>query len=564
MGKKRQRGTVYPRGNILWLAYVDELGVRQAVSTGLPVGEEKKAQKILDGVLRRVDAVKAAGVSGQAGPLTFVRYLKRWSDARRERELSNADADERRLQIHAVPRLGAMKLDEIKVRDIKALMLELRKKIGRAKGDMAPRTARSVYFLLHTLFSDAIEDELLEHNPCALRNKSRYIPEKEDKDPTWRPRAVYSRKEVEQLISDPRIPEYRRTRYALVFLTGMRINEVAARLWRDYDEQAEPLGRLLVLTSYNRRKKIIKGTKTSVSRQVPVHPTLAKILAAWKLRGFRDYVGRPPREDDPIVPFVDGGIPHNAGSSNPNAKLTDDQVAEIRSRRQAGESTRTIGSRMGVSHKTISLIARGLSRTPRAPTQAQIQLFRDNIALRELHSDLAMLGLRLRTMHNGRRTNITLTLAGGASKVLLRPMTHGSKEDQIDDYHSVAWETLCQEVLKLKVEVLEGRVLALPIAVGQLQSPLQSRIEEVNQMVTHGREGTRTLHEGSTGKHGHAPSVHVPRESLTTRGDERHVAEIHCSDVAEALRWAHNELTRRGFICDGACPVCRALEGGDA
>ncbi len=34
-------------------------------------------------------------------------------------------------------------------------------------------------------------------------------------------------------------------------------------------------------------KKVVKSTKTGVDHLVPVHPVLAKILAEWKLRGWR-------------------------------------------------------------------------------------------------------------------------------------------------------------------------------------------------------------------------------------------------------------------------------------
>ena len=58
---------------------------------------------------------------------------------------------------------------------------------------------------LHRLFADAIADELIEANPCALASGE--LPKKVNKDPTWRSRAVYSREEVEQLLSDERIPQ---------------------------------------------------------------------------------------------------------------------------------------------------------------------------------------------------------------------------------------------------------------------------------------------------------------------------------------------------------------------
>jgi hypothetical protein len=41
----------------------------------------------------------------------------------------------------------------------------------------------------------------------------------------------------------------------------------------------EALGKLLVAASYNTRKHRAKSTKTDVVRHVPVHPTLAAMLA---------------------------------------------------------------------------------------------------------------------------------------------------------------------------------------------------------------------------------------------------------------------------------------------
>ena len=44
------------------------------------------------------------------------------------------------------------------------------------------------------------------------------------------------------------------------------------------------------------------GTKTGISREAPVHPALAAILAAWRLGGWAAHYGRAPRADDLIVP----------------------------------------------------------------------------------------------------------------------------------------------------------------------------------------------------------------------------------------------------------------------
>ena len=47
-----------------------------------------------------------------------------------------------------------------------------------------------------------------------------------------------------------------------------------------------------------------KATKTDNPREMPVHPTLAKVLAEWKLEGFERFVGRKPKPEDLIVPAL--------------------------------------------------------------------------------------------------------------------------------------------------------------------------------------------------------------------------------------------------------------------
>jgi hypothetical protein len=48
----------------------------------------------------------------------------------------------------------------------------------------------------------------------------------------------------------------------------------------------------LVARSYNSKAGREKNTKTEAVKQVPVHPTLAAMLAEWKLGGWPSLVGR--------------------------------------------------------------------------------------------------------------------------------------------------------------------------------------------------------------------------------------------------------------------------------
>jgi integrase len=96
---------------------------------------------------------------------------------------------------------------------------------------------------------------------------------------------VFTREEAETLIADPRIPADRQLVYAFGVLAGLRPGEAAALRWRHWEPSVQPLGKLLVAARYNTRKQRAKGTKTDVVRHVPVHPTLAAMLAEWRLPG---------------------------------------------------------------------------------------------------------------------------------------------------------------------------------------------------------------------------------------------------------------------------------------
>jgi len=73
--------------------------------------------------------------------------------------------------------------------------------------------------------------------------------------------------------------------YAIEALTGARTGEVSALCWRQYDPRCQPLGKLTIECAYDTRSHKVKPTKTERVREAPVHPSLAEVLATWKLSG---------------------------------------------------------------------------------------------------------------------------------------------------------------------------------------------------------------------------------------------------------------------------------------
>jgi alkylated DNA nucleotide flippase Atl1 len=218
----------------------------------------------------------------------------------------------------------------------------------------------------------------------------------------------------------------------LLFLGGIRWGEMAALRWREYEPKfGSGLGRLVIARSFEHRKRVIKATKTEVPRWMPVHPVLAMMLAEWKLAGWAQMMGRPPTADDLVVP--NAPVVYHSSGIELAPELREEALDEVR--RPAPEDVRHC-------------------RMPQ-------------LGLRRSREDCARLGLRSRRNHDARRTFISLARAGGASKDLLEWVTHGPPNDVIDGYTTLPWETLCQQVLCVKVELPKGKVLAFRTAASE-------------------------------------------------------------------------------------------------
>jgi integrase len=355
-------------------------GVWRQVATGFDEDQRDQAERWVRDREREVERERRTRGESR-GPLTVAIYAETWLSRRLN---ATAKDDRTRITKHVIPRIGHLEIVDVRPRHLRDLIVDL-----RAEGALAPKTIRQISGLLHSMFKSAVIDEIIAENPAVFERG--VLPSKVDKDPTWRHEAIYTRAEVEQLLSDERIPIDRRAFYALKFFTG-RHSEVATLTWSQYDTAARPLGAIN-----------LGKTKSGVPRQVPVHPTLAKVLAAWKLSGWEDLYGHKPEPTDLIVP------------------------------------------------------TRNLRR--RRADEAQKQLL----------ADLDKIGLRTRAGkernrrgHDLRRTLITLARTDGALDSLLRWITHGPRpSEMLDVYSTPPWGALCAEIGKLKVDLREGKVIAL-------------------------------------------------------------------------------------------------------
>lgn len=378
--------SIFTRGNKLWVSYYDSSGRRQRRPTGLDVGQEAEARKVLKKIEDRISAQREQGVSDGNG--TVAEYFESWIQKRRKLRRA-ADDDETRIRKHALPHLGHMALVDVRPRHIKALVAHL------TTTDLAARSVRHVYGVTHTMFEDAVLDELIDNNPCVLK-KGKGLPKIADKDPTWRSGAIFSREELVQLTTSDNVPEERRVLYALLFLTGCRVGEVAALRWSRYDSTTKPLGKLLVARSWDTKKQQEQPLKTEVPREVPVHPELARVLERWRTEGFARLFGRDPTTDDLLLPYK----PLRGELSDP-VHLRSDRVRK------------------------------------------------------DLDEDCKALGLRHRRTHDTRRTLISLAREDGARMDMLQWVTHGRPGGIVNLYSEVPWKLLCEQLGCIRIKLVD-------------------------------------------------------------------------------------------------------------
>lgn len=476
--------SIYARGRRLYCRLKDEAGRWVSRPTPYNLGQEEDAERYAELRQQHVDRFRAG-----TDATTVRSYAKGWIDARRGRVHSVADEDTR-LRLHVLPHIGDLELEAVRPRHVRDLVVELR------KGKLAPRTIRHCYGTLRTLFQTAIREELIQSNPCVLGRDE--LPKKADKDPAWRATAVFTRTEVEAIISDERIPLDRRVLYALLSLTGCRFGEVAALRWRAYDRSHEPLGALSVHASYCVKTNKEKSVKSGAPRRVPVHPTLAKVLAEWRLSGWARYTGRKgeparqPTEDDLIIP---------------SRKLENRRVTHGRTK---------------------------------------------------FHEDLDRVGLRARRVHDLRRTFISLALADGARKDVLRWVTHGPEGDIVDLYTTLPWSALCEAVAVLRVERREGAVIDLPQAPGSPSNESDAVLQPCSTSSKRAKSKTKTaeVHGNRNGLGGHErpPAIAQPAESA-----EPDRAAGDSGDRLRADAWSKTATALARAVLDGDIDRARVL-----
>lgn len=204
---------------------------------------------------------------------SFAQYAERWFDDRERRGL-HIGSDRGRITNYVVPVIGALPIREVAADDLRRVVESLDNAV--LAGRIHWNTARKIWGLTTKLFGDAYKSKV-----SALRvrddNPARDVQGPDRGDRTAKQWLYPS--EVSELLACPDVPPRWRVVYALAVYLYLRPGELAALEWNDVD-----LGRgiINVHQALDLATGRLKSTKTGITRKVPIHASLAPLLAALR------------------------------------------------------------------------------------------------------------------------------------------------------------------------------------------------------------------------------------------------------------------------------------------
>lgn len=165
------------------------------------------------------------------------------------------------LRVHILPAIGAVRITDVAPLHIEQLLQ------SRLKGGSSPKTVRNLVGLLQSIFSLAVDNDLIARSPVRDRHKPRVT---RSEKPVWSPEQL-------KLIVDS-VPKTHRSLFVCAMLTGARLGELLALQWRHVDLQSQTLE---IRQSLWEGELVAPKTEGSV-RVIYFGPSLLSALRAQK------------------------------------------------------------------------------------------------------------------------------------------------------------------------------------------------------------------------------------------------------------------------------------------
>jgi integrase len=253
------------KGSGVWWVFINHKGKRRSKKIGDKVTANRVAKDVREGL-----AKGDLGMTGEDAP-TLADYGSNHLECETNEWSENTRGNYQGLfKNNVLPYSIAHKaIDQIKRKHIKGWIGQLKKK-GLAKA-----TIRLVVAVLGGMFESAVDDELIEINPC--RKVGKFIG-----NGIVNGIVPYTAEEAQDII-DRALKLYGLTDHALftvLLRTGIRIGEALALEWSDIDLE-ERTAQIVKNWDY-KRKKMKPWPKNKKPREVDLSPATVKALKELK------------------------------------------------------------------------------------------------------------------------------------------------------------------------------------------------------------------------------------------------------------------------------------------
>lgn len=281
----------------------------------------------------------------RAGKYTVAEWLRLWFEvyAKPNLRFSTAEYYRRGIELHTIPYIGEVKLNQLTTRQIQNLYRELqqngrRRAVQKSKRPgLSSSTIRGVHTMLHSALDRAVKEKLLLHNPA----EDCVVPKLQRQEMrTLKPEDMRAYLEAAE----------RRGVLALFYLelvSGIRKGELAALLWTDLDAEH---GTILVSKQVGRNAQgelAICQPKTSNSvREISIPREAVELLVQEHQRHPEShYLFPSPRT---------GGMYHPDSIVNLHKKILKDAGLEYIRFHDLRHTFATVALQSGVDVKTVS------------------------------------------------------------------------------------------------------------------------------------------------------------------------------------------------------------------
>jgi integrase len=219
MAQTNGRGQIIEKGKDKWLVRIfrgRNVSGKKLYFSKVINGKKSVAQKYLTGKLREKDL----GIFIESSRQTLDEHLDYWLKTIKTRVARQTyDGYEIALRVHVRPRIGQMRLADIKIHDVQTVYAEME------AGGSSARTVRSAHTVLSMAMKKAVQLDYIVKNPCDYAELPKQV-----KDET----KAFSPQEASLFLQHAKNNKHSLI-FELALLTGMRPEEYLALRWSDID-----------------------------------------------------------------------------------------------------------------------------------------------------------------------------------------------------------------------------------------------------------------------------------------------------------------------------------------